>query len=82
MTNVRVELKPCPFCGRNVDSISFSTEGRYISSMTVNCSCGIRFEIDAECYEIERLDGPIMREYPYGDALDIWNRRKGKEGES
>jgi len=81
MTNMRVELKPCPFCGRNVDSISFRTEGRHVDSLTVNCSCGVRIEINAEAYEIECFDGRIMWEYPKGDALDIWNRRKGKEAE-
>ena len=38
-------LKPCPFCGRDVKVCSLEMAGGGISHITVDCSCGVRFEV-------------------------------------
>lgn len=65
-----MELKPCPFCGGDVEEISFSVNGgKRIITGTLQCrKCSARFTIKAKF-----TDSPIT-------AFDAaWNRRVGDD---
>ena len=82
------ELKPCPFCGQNVEVASFRCEpvlsakstGEkrvYINQvvwMRVECRCGAIIEHNAD--DLIYLNG---EPFQIGeDALKKWNRRAGE----
>ena len=74
--DIRGKMKPCPFCGRNVEDGTYIETyieklGYYVSELTVTCVCGATITIEAE--SVVKMD-----ELPFRiqeDAVEKWNRR-------
>ena len=41
-------LKPCPFCGRDIEVGEVTLSANGIISLKVDCYCGIHFEVDSD----------------------------------
>lgn len=66
-------LKPCPFCGREIDDYeTWFGVGKGMTHLTVRCECGVEVEVESCGVEVfSHFDSIFV-----GDtALDIWNRR-------
>lgn len=66
-------LKPCPFCGREIDDydVWWGVE-KGITHLVVRCECGVRVEVVSCGVEVFSHFGSKF----VGDtALDIWNKR-------
>lgn len=64
----RMGLKPCPFCGRKVQSVEITTESNSFETsveMVVECWCGAEVHIWATSKEQDGLD----------KAIELWNSR-------
>lgn len=70
--NARSMLKPCPFCGSDVDLESMGMDARGSRTLYITCRCGIAFHVESD----EVLTSATGVRYRPGlDALDKWNRR-------
>ena len=58
------ELKPCPFCGKPVDSYEVAYESNHPTELTVHCDCGVRITCSSYC----------SRDWDIS-AIKLWNRR-------
>ena len=58
------ELKPCPFCGREIDYYETVHERGAIAELTVECDCGARI-----------IMSPYWMSDGDRDAITAWNRR-------
>ena len=69
--DIKELLKPCPFCGRAVEivEIKFSVFG--IKSLTVDCYCGMHFEIESD--DVFKVGGKMKILGLTADQK--WNRR-------
>ena len=61
-----VELKPCPFCGGEVEETGGSCNyKKHVMTLFVACrKCGTKYQFEAG-----------FKENPYGEAVEAWNRR-------
>lgn len=66
------DLKPCPFCGREVSAAEAQFDRTGPTRIKVNCECGISFDIEAGDPFFDG-NGNIFRPGP--NAIDMWNRR-------
>ena len=66
-------LKPCPFCGSEVGVGSLEMDGTGPTRLTVNCRCGVSFEIEADPLIYANGKGHQLGE----NAIDKWNKRPG-----
>ena len=68
------DLKPCPFCGAEVDAISLYVDGATgPSQLHIECRCGIEFNVR----EDDLVFGPTGRAHQLGmNAVEKWNRRQ------
>lgn len=67
-------MKPCPFCGREIDTdtIPISISSGITMKMQFTCLCGVTFEIeDDELY----YDNRGMSHQLGRTAFDKWNTR-------
>ena len=68
-----IELKPCPFCGKEIKRYSIGTADGYVYELKI--SCCMEFDITG--------DEPIFadnRPHMIGlDAVEKWNRRAGEK---
>lgn len=75
-------LKPCPFCGREVDTYEIEMEsGKGIKRLVVQCKCGVEVEVESRVVDFFSY---FDRKFVGDTALDIWNRRTagGEDDES
>jgi len=73
--DINLYLKPCPFCGRDLEDVSFKYNpyAEIVESLDATCHrCGIHFSIDEIHKTLHGWNGP-------DDAVDIWNRRVKEE---
>lgn len=72
-------LKPCPFCGREVETYEMEMEsGKGITHLVVRCECGVEMEVESRGMDVVTYCGSRF----IGDtALDIWNRRTAGGGD-
>ena len=64
-----IELKPCPFCGREIYDYSLKIENGMTDELNVSCRCGANFHIRGS-----KVYGDNKRIY-ITTAIDVWNRR-------
>lgn len=64
MTNF--ELKPCPFCGRELVEFSAKYDGGSVTELDVWCTCGAHITLQAA-------------RGSWFDAMKRWNTRNGYE---
>ena len=68
-----IELKPCPFCGREIYNYSIKIESGRSDELNISCYCGADFFIrGTKIYE----DNKRIR---ITSAADVWNNRKEAE---
>lgn len=68
-----IELKPCPFCGGEVELSSISDYEGYYFDLAVTCNgCGVDVVFDTEinCPKVEDFPEETVRK-----AIEKWNRR-------
>ena len=76
-TRKLVNMRACPFCGRQIKRYSMEMEYGWITKIVANCECGVYFEVNAD--EKVYADGTPWR---FGmTALDKWNTRKETDDE-
>ena len=69
---IKENLKPCPFCGNQVNIMEINTGTCGVTSLKIECSCGVDVSIESdETYS--SWDGCKFR--PGRDAIEKWNRR-------
>lgn len=63
---MEVKLKPCPFCGGNVEETGGSCNyGKHIMTLFVTCyGCGTKYRFKSK-----------FKENPYSETVNTWNRR-------
>lgn len=77
------KLKPCPFCGAEIEITEIKIEVGYTQELLIHCSrCGTDFELheqDRDTYTT--IDGDIYQ-IINGSPFDLWNTRAsdGKGG--
>ena len=64
-------LKPCPFCGRDVEVVEIKCSAYGIINLTVDCYCGIHFEIESD--DVFEVGGKMKILGLTADKK--WNRR-------
>ena len=70
-----LELKPCPFCGKQIEQYSASMISETCSSLRICCKrCKVNFEIEPEYLELFGMED-VRYFFPDGSADEIWNRR-------
>ena len=70
------QLKPCPFCGRKIETFNVNYEGGEAVLLGVQCYCGTRIEIRVNAY-FTKWDG-MPDELT---AIEKWNRRADDEAD-
>ena len=68
-----IDLKPCPFCGREIKLYGLVTSQEGIERLDIDCCMDIRIESDPVLYAD---DGRYIRTGL--DALQKWNRRENE----
>lgn len=68
-------LRPCPFCGRKVDTCEFEATSAGIHRLEVHCICGASVEIEKEILYT------IQDSFLLYSAVDTWNTRDGNKEE-
>ena len=69
-----IELKPCPFCGKEIKRCSIGTANGYVYELKI--SCCMEFDITSD--ELLFADSEPFK---VGlDAIEKWNRRASDEG--
>ena len=72
-----IELKPCPFCGSEVESRAVRMcLGEKTIGLEVKCKCGAKVDIGSQSWRVNGVRG-LNEE----DAAEKWNRRAGEEPE-
>ena len=71
--DIRELMKPCPFCGRKVETSSLEFDGIGIRKLEVDCSCGASIQIESGDV-ISSWNGDRKRIDK--DALEKWNTRE------
>lgn len=64
-------LRPCPFCGRKVETCMIESTRAGIHRLKVDCICGASVEIEKEI--LYTINDSFL---PYS-AVDTWNTRDG-----
>lgn len=73
-----IELKPCPFCGREVEHYSIRYTGPWADVAEIRCdNCGADFHIETAEY----VYGNRARARMPKDAIGIWNSRAEDKSE-
>lgn len=67
-------LKPCPFCGGEVELIKFyeSSDGRGDRYPTIKCKCGLEMNLTFEEFHKIRDDSNYTGGY-YSENKELWN---------
>lgn len=68
MKKIKVDLKPCPFCGGRAEIRQFANPKNWYSVECVDCHC------ETDGYRHNRVDG--TDEENIKANADIWNRRE------
>lgn len=71
---MQIELKPCPFCGKEIKEYSVTSECGIIKELSIECCMKVDIESDPM---LTSLDGE--RVLIGSDALQKWNRRAEDE---
>lgn len=67
------DLKPCPFCGRDIESMEYTIKNNCVINLIVHCCVDI--DIDADPF-FQTSDGDFL---VGDDAVTKWNRRANDE---
>lgn len=68
------ELKGCPFCGQKPESYSITITDGKVSEMELECCMKFIIRPNILYYTVAFEEHTY---FPDGDAIDLWNSRKG-----
>ena len=69
-------LKPCPFCGNEVEVARIDTSMGGVTSIEVRCRCGAEVRLESDDFMYDWTGAA----HQFGlTAIEKWNRREGKE---
>ena len=73
MVDLKSKLKPCPFCGNEIDVVSITQRGNAGDRLVLNCRCcDIMFSIDEDEYVFAGRKKIRMGL----SVIEKWNRRE------
>jgi len=80
------KLKPCPFCGAEVEPYDISMCSGGITDLKIQCVCGIEFRLTTEVWKyqarIPKGSDDGITEIPRTDLIGKWNTRADMRGET
>lgn len=77
VSRVKIELKPCPFCGKEISAYSLDCNQYGVERLVINCC----MEFDIESDDVMSSSDGSAAVRVGKDAVEKWNRRAGEQDE-
>lgn len=73
---MNINLKPCPFCGKEISHYSFECADDKVTRLQI--SCCMDFDIETNFVKYKSLDSKEIQVIVDRDVVAIWNTRIGE----